>query len=109
MFDKIQKARKILESVIHQTPYVHSQTLNKLTGNTIYCKCENFQRSGSFKIRGAYHAVLLLSQDAKSRGIITHSSGNHGQAIALTAKLLGIPATIVVPNNAPAVKSQAAR
>jgi threonine dehydratase len=84
-----------------------SRTLNTRVNAKIYCKCENFQRIGAFKFRGAMNALTQLSQDQKKRGVITHSSGNHAQAIALAAQLLGTHAVIVMPKNSPQVKINA--
>jgi len=84
-----------------------SRSLNRLVGAEIYFKCENFQRVGAFKFRGAFNAISQLSDVQKSHGVLTYSSGNHAQAVALVAQLLNIKATIVMPNNAPAIKREA--
>jgi threonine dehydratase len=84
-----------------------SRTLNQLTGRQIFLKCENFQRVGAFKFRGAYNAVSQLSAAQKAAGVVTHSSGNHAQGLALAAQLLGVKATIVMPDDSPAVKKAA--
>jgi threonine dehydratase len=86
-----------------------SRWLNGRTGSELYFKCENFQRMGAFKFRGAYNAISSLTQDEKKRGIIAHSSGNHAQAVALAAQLLDIGATIVMPEGSPKVKIEATR
>jgi threonine dehydratase len=86
-----------------------SRTLDTITGASVFFKCENFQRVGAFKIRGALNAVSVLSEDQKKRGVITHSSGNHAQALALAARLSSVRATVVMPKAAPAVKVQATR
>jgi threonine dehydratase len=86
-----------------------SRTLNLLLNSSIFFKCENFQRVGAFKFRGAYNALSLLSENQKKKGVITHSSGNHAQAVALAASLLGIKATIVMPKGAPVNKVNATR
>lgn len=104
MFDKILAAARRIEGVAHRTPVMTSRLLDEVTGNTVFLKCENFQRMGAFKFRGAYNAVTALAPEARQRGIVTYSSGNHAQAIALTGKLLGIPTTVVMPSDAPAVK-----
>jgi len=83
------------------------ESLNQRTGTRVYLKCENLQKVGAFKFRGACNAVFSLSDDQAARGVVTHSSGNHAQALALAAKLRGIPAYIVIPNNAPQVKKNA--
>jgi len=84
-----------------------SRSLNRLVGAEIYFKCENFQRVGAFKFRGAINAIAQLSDVQKYHGVLTYSSGNHAQAVALVAQLLNIKATIVMPNNAPAIKREA--
>ncbi|MFN2138131.1 MAG: pyridoxal-phosphate dependent enzyme [Candidatus Promineifilaceae bacterium] len=96
-----------LRGVVHRTPVVTSRILDERTGAHIYLKCENFQRVGAFKFRGAYHALSRLSPDERAAGVITHSSGNHAQGVALAARLLGIPATVVMPDNAPPGKRAA--
>lgn len=88
----------------HRTPVLRSQSLNAIAGCDLHFKCENFQRVGAFKFRGACNAVLALSDAAAARGIVTQSSGNHGAAVALASRLRGVPATVVVPEGAPAVK-----
>lgn len=92
---------------IHRTPVLTSRLLNALSGAELYFKCENLQRMGAFKMRGAMHAVLNLTPEQQQRGVVTHSSGNFAQAIALSAQTLGIKAYIVMPSNAPAVKKRA--
>ncbi len=89
---------------IHRTPILTSRLLNKISGAELYFKCENFQRMGAFKMRGATNAILQLSDEQKSKGVVTHSSGNFAQALSLAAKTLGIKAYIVMPSNAPQVK-----
>ena len=96
-----------LQGVVHRTPVLTSHTLNERCGCQVFLKCENFQRIGAFKFRGAYHALSRLSQQEKEAGVITHSSGNHAQGVALAAKLLGISALIVMPEDAPPIKRQA--
>ncbi|MGB4870264.1 MAG: pyridoxal-phosphate dependent enzyme, partial [Candidatus Promineifilaceae bacterium] len=103
----IALAASRLAGIVKQTPVMTSRTLNQLTGCEIYLKCENFQRVGAFKFRGAYNAVSQLSPAEKAAGVITHSSGNHAQGLALAAKLLGVKAVIVMPDNAPAIKKAA--
>jgi threonine dehydratase len=107
MFSLVQSARDRLHGHANNTPIMTSRTLNRLVGAEIYFKCENFQRIGAFKFRGAYNAISQLSEDQKSRGVLTYSSGNHAQAVALVAQILNIKATIVMPNNAPAIKREA--
>jgi threonine dehydratase len=105
--DNIQAAAKRIAGLAHRTPVITCATLDRLAGRALFFKCENLQKVGAFKFRGACNAVLKLTDDAARRGVITHSSGNHAQALALAAKLRGIPATIVMPSNAPPVKRRA--
>jgi len=107
MFEFVQAASKRLRGHAHITPIMSSQTLNQSAGAEVYLKCENFQRVGAFKFRGAYNAMSQLSDNDGKRGVITHSSGNHAQAIALVGRLLGIQTTIVMPDDAPATKRAA--
>jgi threonine dehydratase len=100
-------ARKQLEKYIHQTPVFQSTTINKMAGAQLFFKAENLQKMGAFKMRGAMHATLQLTKEQQQKGIATHSSGNFAQAMALSAKLLGIPAWAVMPSNAPQVKKVA--
>lgn len=109
MFEEIEAARKRLRSIVNRTPVMTSRTLDALTGGLIFLKCENFQRVGAFKFRGAYNSINQLTPEEKRRGVIAHSSGNHAQAIALAAKLLGVKAIIVMPKNTPPVKMTATR
>jgi threonine dehydratase len=108
-FDHVKSAAEQLNGVAHRTPVVTSRTFDERVGAQVYFKAENFQRIGAFKFRGAYNAISRLSDDEQRRGVITYSSGNHAQAVALTAKLRGIPATIVMPENAPTAKLDATR
>ena len=105
----IQAAAKHLDGIAHRTPVLTSTTINQITNSQVFLKCENFQRTGSFKFRGAYNALSQLSEQQKHKGVLTFSSGNHAQGIALAGKLLDIPTTIVMPENAPAVKQKATR
>ena len=100
-------AQSRIDPYIHRTPVLTSRFLDQLTGARLYFKCENFQRMGAFKMRGAANAILSLSAGQRARGVATHSSGNFAQALALAARLLGVPAHIVMPSNAPAVKRAA--
>jgi threo-3-hydroxy-L-aspartate ammonia-lyase len=106
-FADIQDAARQLAGVAHRTPVVTSRTLNDRTSAEVYFKCENLQRGGAFKFRGAYNALSRLSADEQRRGVLTFSSGNHAQAVALAGRLLAIPRVIVMPTDAPAVKRQA--
>jgi len=108
-YNNIAAAANNLYSVAHRTPVITSTTVNQLINCEVFFKCENFQRTGSFKFRGAYNALSQLSETQKQLGVLTYSSGNHAQAIALAGRLLNIPTTIVMPNNAPEVKKSATR
>ncbi len=103
----ILEAAQRLTGIVNHTPVITSRTLNERVGGEIFLKCENFQRVGAFKFRGAYNAVSQLSEAQKQAGVITHSSGNHAQGLALAAKLLGVKATIVMPEDAPVIKREA--
>ena len=106
-FDLIIEAQKRLEGHAHVTPVMTSQTLNDITGAKIFLKCENFQRMGAFKFRGAFNAMSQLTEEQKKRGVLTYSSGNHAQAVALVGRLLEILTVVVMPNNAPVIKREA--
>ena len=108
-FQGIEEAFLRISGVANKTPIMTSRTLNSLVKSDIYFKCENFQRVGAFKFRGAYNALSLLSEEKKKLGVITHSSGNHAQALSLAASLLGIRATIVMPKRAPITKINATK
>lgn len=107
MYDKVLAARERLKGQAHLTPVMTSRTLNERVGAEVFLKCENYQRVGAFKFRGAYNAISQLSDDQKARGVLTFSSGNHGQATALVCKLLGISAVVVMPTDASAAKRAA--
>jgi threo-3-hydroxy-L-aspartate ammonia-lyase len=107
MYDKILAAQERLKENANHTPVLTSRTLNKIAGVEVFLKCENFQRVGAFKFRGAFNAISQLSDEEKLKGVITYSSGNHAQAVALVGKLLGIKTTIVMPQNAPEIKKLA--
>jgi threonine dehydratase len=104
MFELIKAAKERLAGYATRTPIMTSRTLNGLIGAAVYLKCENLQRAGAFKFRGAFNAISQLSQEQRSRGVITYSSGNHAQAVALVSKLFNIRAIVVMPNNAPTTK-----
>ncbi len=106
--DIVQSHQRILP-YIHRTPILTSQMINDITGTKVFFKCENFQKMGAFKMRGATNAILQLSDDQKQKGVVTHSSGNFAQALALSAKSLGINAYIVMPSNSPEVKKKAVK
>jgi threonine dehydratase len=103
----IRQAVVRLKPYAHRTPVLTCTSLNQMLGAEIFCKCENFQKVGAFKFRGACNAVFALSDAAAQRGVATHSSGNHAAALALAARLRGITAYIVMPRNAPEVKKAA--
>lgn len=103
----LRRARRALNSVARQTPLLVADGLSALIGHPVYLKCESLQRTGSFKLRGAYVKISGLSDDERSRGVIAASAGNHGQGVALAAKLVGAPATIVLPESVPLVKMTA--
>jgi threonine dehydratase len=103
----IQSAHSRIKPFIHRTPVLSSQLLNEHFNCELFFKCENFQKVGAFKFRGAVNAVLSLTPGEKSKGVVTHSSGNHAAALALAARMNGVKAYIVMPENAPAVKKNA--
>jgi threonine dehydratase len=105
--DDVSAAAARLAGVAHRTPVLTSRTLDERVGVRVSMKAECFQRSGSFKFRGAYNSIAVLTEDARSSGVVAYSSGNHGQALALAASLFGVTATIVMPADAPAVKRAA--
>ncbi len=105
----ILEAAERLRGVARRTPVQTSAQLDEMTGARVFLKCENFQRTGSFKFRGGYNAMSLLSEEERRRGVITYSSGNHAQALSLAGRLLGAPVTIVMPNDADPSKMAATR
>jgi threo-3-hydroxy-L-aspartate ammonia-lyase len=106
-FADVESAAKQLTGVAHRTPVATSRAVNARTGAQLFFKCENLQRAGAFKFRGAYNALSRLAPDERRRGVVTFSSGNHAQAIALAGQVLDIPRVIVMPSDAPAVKRTA--
>jgi threonine dehydratase len=106
-FTDILQAAERIRHYAHRTPVLTNESLNQRVGAQVYLKCENMQKVGAFKFRGACNAVYSLSDEKAARGVVTHSSGNHAQALALAARMRGIPAYIVMPNNAPQVKKDA--
>ena len=108
-FDDIAAAARRLAPVAHRTPTLRSRTADTRTGASVFFKCENLQRIGAFKFRGAYNALSQFSDAQRQAGAVAFSSGNHAQAVALSARLLGMPATIVMPKDAPAIKIEATR
>lgn len=108
-FADVESAARRLEGVAHRTPVLTSRTANEMTGAKLFFKCENFQRMGAFKFRGAYNAIASLTAEEKARGVLAFSSGNHAQGMALAGKLLGVSVTILMPSDAPAAKIAATR
>lgn len=108
-FEDVAAAARRLSGVAHRTPAMTSRLADERTGAQVFFKCENLQRMGAFKFRGAYNALLKLTPSQRKRGVATFSSGNHAQAVALAGRLLGVPAVIVMPADAPAVKVEATR
>ncbi|MBC8751510.1 MULTISPECIES: threo-3-hydroxy-L-aspartate ammonia-lyase [Paraburkholderia] len=108
-FDDVLDAAARLEGVAHRTPVLTSSTFDERTGASVFFKCENFQRMGAFKFRGAYNAISHFDAEQHKAGVLTYSSGNHAQAIALSARLAGIHATIVMPHDAPEAKVAATK
>ncbi|MBW4466220.1 MAG: threo-3-hydroxy-L-aspartate ammonia-lyase [Pegethrix bostrychoides GSE-TBD4-15B] len=109
VYDDLAAAAERLRGAAHLTPVLTSRTVDQRTGHQVFFKCENFQRTGSFKFRGAYNAMSQLEAAQRQQGVLAYSSGNHAQAMALSGSLLGISTTILMPNDAPAVKQAATR
>ncbi|MBI6527867.1 threo-3-hydroxy-L-aspartate ammonia-lyase [Proteus vulgaris] len=108
-YKDVAEAHQRIFPYLNKTPVLTSRTINELTGAQFYFKCENFQRMGAFKFRGAMNALSQFTTEQRKNGVVTFSSGNHAQAIALSAKLLGIPATIIMPEDAPKAKIEATK
>ena len=108
-YNDVAAAAEKLKGVAHRTPALTSRTVDERTGAKVFFKCENFQRMGAFKFRGAYNALSNLNDEQKRHGVVAYSSGNHAQAVALAGRLLGVKAVIVMPGDAPAVKLDATR
>lgn len=106
-FSDVREAAARIAEFVHRTPVLRSQQLDSVCGVECYLKCENFQRGGSFKIRGASNFLLSLSREERHKGVVTFSSGNHGQAVAIAAERLGMKATVVMPKDAPKAKVEA--
>ncbi|KAL6903362.1 hypothetical protein ACP4OV_004175 [Aristida adscensionis] len=102
--DSIREAQARIAPYVHRTPVLSSTSIDAIVGKQLFFKCECFQKAGAFKIRGASNAIFALDDEKASKGVVTHSSGNHAAAVALAAKLRGIPAHIVIPKNAPSCK-----
>src|SRR6187200_936241 len=108
-FDDVKAARSLLEGVIRDTPVQGSRPLSERVGGPVWLKCENLQRTGSFKIRGAYTRISRLTDAERARGVVAASAGNHAQGVALAARLLGAKATVFMPESAPLPKLAATR
>lgn len=106
-FSDIEKAHELIRPYIHHTPVMTSQSINAIVGAQLFFKCENLQKVGAFKFRGACNSVFSLTDEEAANGVCTHSSGNHAAALALAARMRGIPAYIVMPSNAPDIKKKA--
>ncbi|MFM8725673.1 MAG: threonine/serine dehydratase, partial [Planctomycetaceae bacterium] len=105
--ETIRQAAGRIAPYAELTPVLKSRSLDEASGATVFLKCENFQKIGAFKFRGAMNAVLSLDESQKQRGVVTHSSGNHGQALARAGQIMGVPVCVVMPRTAPAVKKRA--
>lgn len=106
-YDDVERAHELVRPMVHRTPVLTSRSINQITGGDLWFKCENFQKVGAFKFRGASNAVFSLSDEDAARGVATHSSGNHAAALALAARMRGIPAYIVMPRTSPEIKKAA--
>jgi len=107
LFEAVRSAAARLKGWAHVTPVLTSRTLDRAAGASVFLKCENFQKVGAFKFRGAYNAISRLSEAEKRKGVLTLSSGNHSQAVALVGSLLGVSTTVLMPSDAPPVKRRA--
>jgi threonine dehydratase len=108
-FEDVARAAERLAGVAHRTPVLASRTANAQVGAELFFKCENFQRGGAFKFRGAYNSIAALSPEARQRGVVTYSSGNHAQCLAYASRLQGVAATVIMPKDAPTMKIAATR
>ena len=108
-YSDVEQAAALIKGAAHRTPVLTSSTANARTGGALFFKCENYQRMGAFKFRGAFNAIARFTDAQRAAGVLTFSSGNHAQAIALSARLAGIRATIIMPQDAPALKVQATK
>ncbi len=106
-YSDVERAHETIHEYVHRTPVLTSAGINRIVGGNLFFKCENFQKVGAFKFRGACNAVFLLSKEEMVKGVATHSSGNHAAALALAAKMRGIPAYIVMPETSPGIKKRA--
>lgn len=108
-FEDVRAAMTRISGFAHKTPVLTSRTFDAMTGAEVFFKCENFQRGGAFKFRGAMNAILALDEAVRARGVVAYSSGNHAQALAYAAQIMKLPATIIMPNDAPELKVLATR
>ena len=108
-YEAVARAAERIAGAAHRTPVLTSHTANERVGAELFFKCENFQRGGAFKFRGAYNSIAALSPEARQRGVVTYSSGNHAQCIAYASRLQGVAATIIMPKDAPATKIAATK
>jgi threonine dehydratase len=108
-FDDVERAYQILKDVVYRTPLLTSRTFSDRSGNQIFLKAENFQRAGSFKLRGAFNKISSLGRTERRTGVVAYSSGNHAQGVALASSLIGVEATVVMPENASSTKVDATR
>jgi threonine dehydratase len=106
-YEDVERAYSLIAPMVHRTPVLTSISVNEITGGNIFFKCENLQKVGAFKFRGASNAVFSLSEEDARKGVATHSSGNHAAALALAARMRGIPAHIVMPSTSPEIKKRA--
>ena len=106
---RLEEARADLGAAVHRTPLIHSSTLSEMARVPVYLKCENLQKTGSFKVRGALHRIRRLDRRERERGVITISAGNHAQAVAWAASAAGVPSTVVMPETASRTKARASR
>jgi threonine dehydratase len=105
----VLEAKEKMKGVVHQTPLEHSQTFSNLSGNNVYMKLENLQKTGSFKVRGSFNKIMSLTEEERKRGVIAASAGNHAQGVAYSSSMIGIPCTIVMPKGAPLSKVEATK
>jgi threonine dehydratase len=104
---EVAAAHERIRTYVHRTPVLRSRTLDHISGASVFLKCENLQKTGSFKVRGATNTLAMLADEVRERGVVTHSSGNHAQALAQAAAWFRVPCTVVMPENAPGVKRRA--
>ena len=107
--EDVKKAEEVLKSIVKETPLQESKELSAKLGANVYYKCENLQKTGAFKIRGAYNKIMKLDDEAKKKGLIASSAGNHAQGVAYAAKKLGVKATICMPAHTPLIKVDATK